>query len=86
MNKLMSGFIALLCLLFFCYFFSGVGGELSLAEFNPINAINGLAFGFAFALGLPIWLSYIFSILILFGIPALVYWGVYRFLSYLQSK
>lgn len=71
--KFISGVISLISLLWFSYFFSGSEGEFRLSKLNPIEALEGIAFLFAFGFGVPTWLSYIFSILILFGILVLIY-------------
>lgn len=81
MHKLIAGIFALLCFLFLSYFFSGSGDGWTINALNPIHAINGIAFTFGFALGAPAWLSYLLSVLMMFGIPALVYWVVYRLLG-----
>jgi len=71
--KFISGVIALISFFLFSYFFSGSGDGFRLSELNPIEALEGIAFTFAFGFGVPIWLSYILSILILLGIPVLIY-------------
>lgn len=71
--KFISGLIAFLSFLSLSYLFSGVGGEFDLAKLNPIEALEGIAFTFAFGFGLPILLSYIISILMLLSIPILIY-------------
>ena len=83
-NKLISAVLATVCFLFFCYFFSGEGDGLSITALNPSHAINGIAFSFGFALGVPMWLSYILALLIIVGIPVLFYWGIYRALTVLN--
>lgn len=71
--KFISGLIAFFVFSSLSYLFAGAGG-FSLPDFNPVEALEGIAFLFAYGFGIPIWLSYIFSILILFGIPVLVYY------------
>ena len=73
MKKLISGAIALIPFLFFSYFFSGDGESFRLSALKPIEAFQGIAFTLAFGFGVPIYLSYILSILILLGIPILIY-------------
>ncbi|WP_218698457.1 hypothetical protein [Acinetobacter harbinensis] len=81
--KFISGVIALISFLFFSYFFSGSGDGFSLSKLNPVEALEGIgiAFTFAFGFGVPIWLSYIFSILIFLGIPALIYYLILSLLK-----
>ena len=55
--KFISGVIALISFLLFSYFFSGSGGGFRLSELNPVDALEGIAFTFAFGFGMPIWLS-----------------------------
>ena len=71
--KFISGLIAFLSFLSFSYFFSGGGGDFGLSELNPIEALAGIVFALSFGLGVPIWLSFILSILILLSIPVLIY-------------
>ena len=75
-DKVISGVIALFSFLFFSFFFSGSGEGFRLSAVNPVEALEGLAFTFGFGFGMPIWLSYIISILILIGIPLLIYFLV----------
>lgn len=71
--KFISGLVAFIVFLSLSYLFAG-GDGFGLAELNPLEVLEGIAFLFAYGFGVPIWLSYIFSILILFGIPILVYY------------
>lgn len=71
--QFISGVIAFISFLFFSYLFSGNGEGFRLSSINPIEALQGIAFTFGFGFGVPIWLSYILSILILLGVPFLIY-------------
>lgn len=84
-HKSISGLLALFTFLAFCYFFSGSGGEFSFFNLNPIEALNNLVFTFSFGFGVPVWLSYILSTLLLVGIPILIYRIACHFLKYLSK-
>ncbi len=86
LHQSISGIFAVFIFLSFCYFFSGSDGEFRLIHLNPIEALNNLVFAFAFGFGVPVWLSYLFSTLILIGIPVLIYWIVFHLLKYLTKK
>ena len=84
MVKFMSGLLALLSFLYICYFFSGSGGQFSFFQLNPVNAMSNLAFAFSFGGGVPVILSYMLSILMIVGIPVLIYRLLYRLLQWLS--
>lgn len=72
LNKFISGAFAFFIFLLFCHIFSG-NSEFTMSSLNPITALEGLVFSFAFGTGLPIWLAYVVSILIFLGVPLSVY-------------
>ncbi len=76
-----SAFISLALFLGLVFVFGGNGEEISLGHFNPIASINGLAFAFAFGLGVPVWLSFILAGLMIFGIPLALFYCLKRGLS-----
>ncbi|OTG66073.1 hypothetical protein B9T28_07740 [Acinetobacter silvestris] len=84
--QFISGLFAFFIFLSFCYFFSGSGGEFSFFDLNPIEALNNLVFTFSFGFGVPVWVSYILSTLIILGIPILIYWLVCHLLKYLNKQ
>ena len=76
MNKYKAISILLACLSFLllCFLISGMGqNTFNISMLNPIEALGTVAFVFGFGFGIPLILSYLLALLIVLGIPFLVY-------------
>lgn len=79
--RLFSLLLSLGLFFFLVFAFSGSGGGFSLAMLDPLTSINNLAFALAFGFGVPEWLSFMVSGLIIFGLPLALWFGLNRWLS-----
>ncbi|MBP6861720.1 MAG: hypothetical protein KBC57_05120 [Neisseriaceae bacterium] len=79
--RLLSLLLSLGLFFLLVFAFSGTGEGFNLAALDPLTSLNNLAFGFAFGLGVPEWLSFIVSGLIIFGLPLALWFGLNRWLS-----
>ncbi|XDZ52265.1 hypothetical protein AB8Q18_04240 [Neisseriaceae bacterium CLB008] len=75
--RLLNLLIALGLCLFLIFVFSGASA-FSLAAFNPLEAIYGVAFTFAFGFGVPEWLAFALAVGLIFGLPLALWLGLNR--------
>lgn len=78
--------IAVTAFLDLCMIGNGSPDDATIVErFAPLGAANGIGFGLAFSLGVPELLARLMGYLIVFGLPAIIFYGLRKYLPWFQQ-